>query len=135
MEHMLSTTQLFDLLIARIIGAVFPYASVIELKKRGESWSLRERLVVFSPFIVIGLFAAIAELHALFCVCVVAIAVVTFFTTACDDLGLRLTRKFHKFLRALNSLAIELAQFCESLKVDFRSVILPVALPPPRRIA
>lgn len=132
---MFSTSQLFDLLIARIIAAMFPYAGVVELKKRGESWGLRDRLVVFLPFAVIGSFSAIAELNALLCICGAALIVVTFFTTACDDLGLRLTRKFHKFLRALYSLIIELVQVLDSFKAHFHSAILPIALPPPRRFA
>jgi hypothetical protein len=135
MEHMLSTTQLFDLLIRRILIAIFPYARIVELKKKGESWGMSERIAVFLPFIVIGFIAAIADQNVLLCICGAASIVVTFFTTACDDLGQRLTRKFHKFLRALNSLVIELAQVFESLKAHFLSAILPVALPPPRRLA
>jgi hypothetical protein len=132
MGHMLSTTQLFDLLLRRILIAIFPYARIVELKKKAESWGMRERLAVFLPFVGVGVIAAIADQNVLLCICGAASVVVTFFTTACDDLGRKLTRKFHNFLRSLNTLVTKLVQPIKSFKAHFQSAILPIVLPPPR---
>ncbi len=115
--------------------ALFPYIRMVELKKKGESWGMRERITKFSFFIVLVPIALVIESHFLLCLLGFVAVVFTFFTTASDKLGLKLTRKFHNFLRSLNTLVTELVLVLESFKAHFRSAILPVALPPPRRSA
>lgn len=135
MEHMLSTPQLFDLLLRRILIAMFPYAKVVELKKKGESWGMRERFTKCSLFFVLMSISIVMEWNVLFLVLGFVINILIFLTFARDKLCLRLTRKFHNFLRSLNALVTELVLVIESCKVIFRSAILPIALPPPRRSA
>lgn len=135
MEPMFSTSQLFDLLIRRIIMSMFPYFRMVELKKKGESWGMRERIAKFSFLFVLAPVAFVMDSSFLLCLLGFVAVVFTFFTTASDKLGLKLTRKFHNFLRSLNALVTELVLVIESFKVLFRSAILPIALPPPRRFA
>lgn len=132
---MFSTSQLFDLLIRRIIMALFPYIRMVELKKKGEAWGMRERISKFSLFFVLLPIAAFTQSAILLCVFGFAFIVFTLFTTASDALGRKLTRKFHQFLRSLNTLVTELVQVLESFKVLFQSAILPTPLRPPRRFA
>jgi hypothetical protein len=129
---MLSTTQLFDLFLRRIIIAMFPYARIVELKKKGESWELCERITKFSIFFILFPIAVVMQWHVLLCFLSIILIVFTFLTTASDKLGLKLTKIFHKCLRSLTTLVTELVQVIESFKTHFQSAILPIELPPPR---
>jgi hypothetical protein len=131
----LSTSKLFDLFILRVISAMFPYARMVELKKKGESWGMHERFNKFSIFIVLLPIAEAMQWHVLLYILGFVFIVLMFFTIQKDKLGLKLTRKFHNFLRSLNALVTELVLVRESSKVLFRSATLPIALPPPRRFA
>ena len=132
---MLSSVQLFDLFLLRIIAAVFPCARMIEIKRKGEAWKLGERIKVFIPLLVLMILSVLFELHVMLCLFGLATIVVTFLTTATDDFSRRLTKKFHNFLRSLNSFSVEIVTVLTPFKTHFQSATLPIVLPPPRRLA
>ena len=107
----------------------------------GHTASFSNRLLAFSPFAVIGAYAAVTHNAMLIALIGAAMMATVVVTTASDKWGIYLAEKLQEYLRKLESSARQAAQVISNLppvekirltKIDFTSAILPLAPPPPR---
>ncbi|MFA5371771.1 MAG: hypothetical protein WC298_07360 [Sideroxydans sp.] len=124
----------------------FLFASMLcALHEGSRHWGLTasyaQRLLAFSPFAVIGSWAAITQNTMLIVLVGAAMLATVVVTTASDKWGTFLAEKLQETLRKLESSARQAAQVISNLphvekirlpKIYFTSAILPIAPPPPR---
>ncbi|MCR4304479.1 MAG: hypothetical protein NUV63_09700 [Gallionella sp.] len=124
---------------------VVAIVSLCTLFRGSREWglaaTLAQRHLCFSPFAVIGAYAACAHNVMLLVFVGAAITATMVVTVANDKLGTYLAEKFQACLRELESSARQAVQLLFNLpaverirlsKIDFTSAILPITPPPPR---
>lgn len=113
-------------------------------RRWGFSSSKAQRLIAFSPFGVVSVFAVFTHSEVFFVIVCFAMLITALMTTARDELGIFLAGKLHGCLQNLEDSARNAVHkysnpaFVETIqisKIDFTSPVLPIVLPPPRRIA